>query len=128
MERTHDIGRRKTSIARIYLKDGKGDIKVNGKAFADYFASVQAQNAVIKPFQIVGTEGKFDVQINVKGGGITGQSQASALAIAKALTQLNPEYRKPLKDENLLTRDPRMVERKKPGKKKARKSFQFSKR
>jgi len=128
MEITHTIGRRKTSIARIYLKPGTGAINVNNKDYKVYFPSMPLQYAVTQVFEISNTKDQYDVDVNVNGGGVTGQAHAIRLAIARALCDINPEYRPVLKPFGVLTRDPRMVERKKPGQKKARKRFQFSKR
>lgn len=128
MELITTSGRRKTSIARIYVSKGEGKYIVNGKDFKIYFPSELLQIKVAQPFKITDTTGKFDVNINVKGGGLNGQAEAVRLAISKALSQQNPEFRVSLKKEGLLRRDPRMVERKKFGQKKARKRFQFSKR
>lgn len=128
MTNIHQTGRRKTSVARIYLKEGSGKVTVNGKKLEQYFGYEISQNLINKPFELTETTGKYDLKINVRGGGLTGQSQAASLAISKALVEQYPDYRKVLKDEGLLMRDPRMVERKKFGKKKARKSYQFSKR
>jgi len=128
MEITHTIGRRKTSVARIYLKPGTGAVKVNDKDFTTYFPSLPLQYAVTQAFNATNTKDQYDVEANVIGGGVTGQAQAIRLAISRALCKINPEYRALLKPLGVLTRDPRMVERKKPGQKKARKRFQFSKR
>jgi small subunit ribosomal protein S9 len=128
MEITHTIGRRKTSVARIYLKPGTGAVKVNDKDFTIYFPSLPLQYAVTQAFNATNTKDQYDVEANVIGGGVTGQAQAIRLAISRALCKINPEYRTLLKPLGVLTRDPRMVERKKPGQKKARKRFQFSKR
>ncbi len=128
MERIHTIGRRKTSVARIFMEEGSGKITVNGRDFEDYFTIPTHRVDVMKPFTVTNTEGKYDVMVNVKGGGITGQAGAVRLAIARALLKVDPEFRALLKPEGLLTRDPRMVERKKYGRPKARKKFQFSKR
>ena len=128
MEITHTIGRRKTSIARIYIKPGTGVINVNNKDYKVYFPSMPLQYAVTQVFEISSTKDQYDVDVNVNGGGVTGQAHAIRLAIARALCNINPEYRPILKPFGVLTRDPRMVERKKPGQKKARKRFQFSKR
>lgn len=128
MERIHTIGRRKTSVARIFMDEGTGKITVNGRPFEEYFTIPTHQVDILKPFAVTNTEGKYDVMVNVKGGGITGQAGAIKLAIARALLKVDPEFRDLLKPEGLLTRDPRMVERKKYGRPKARKKFQFSKR
>ncbi|ARN79082.1 30S ribosomal protein S9 [Nonlabens spongiae] len=128
MDTLHKIGRRKTAVARIYLSEGKGDVTVNKKDLKDYFTTGVLQYKVTQPFQLTETMGNYDVSINVNGGGITGQAEAVRLAISRALVELDEENRKALKPEGLMTRDPRMVERKKFGQKKARKKFQFSKR
>lgn len=128
MEVIHKIGRRKTAVARVYLSDGKGKITVNKRDLADYFPTATLQYKVQQPFALTENEKAFDVSINVFGGGITGQAEAIRLAISRALCELDEENRVALKPEGLLTRDPRMVERKKFGQKKARKKFQFSKR
>ncbi len=128
MEVIHTIGRRKTSVARLYVSEGKGNITVNKKDYKTHFPTAMLQYKVEQPMQLTGTEGAFDLKITVKGGGITGQAEAVRLAISRALCQHNEEHRLTLKPEGLLTRDPRMVERKKFGQKKARKKFQFSKR
>ncbi len=128
MEVIHKIGRRKTAVARVYLKDGSGKITVNKKDLNDYFTTGTLQYKVNQPFTLTGNEEKYDVNVNVYGGGITGQAEAVRLAISRAVCELDEENRSVLKPEGLLTRDPRMVERKKFGQKKARKKFQFSKR
>jgi len=128
MDTIHTIGRRKTSVARIFMKEGKGEITVNGRSFESYFPIETHRVDIMKPFTVTGTVGKYDVKVNVKGGGITGQAGAIRLAIARALLEVDPEFRAVLKPAKLLTRDPRMVERKKYGRPKARKKFQFSKR
>jgi len=122
------IGRRKTSVARIILKSGNGKITVNGKEFEKAFPLLVSREDITKPFDATETKGKYDVFINVKGGGSTGQAQSIRLGISRALIDINPEFRASLKIEGFLTRDPRMVERKKYGQPKARKRFQFSKR
>ncbi len=124
----HKIGRRKTAVARVYLSEGKGNITINKKDVADYFTTATLQYKINQPFVLTDTEGSYDVKVNVFGGGITGQAEAVRLAISRALCEINEEHRAALKPEGLLTRDPRMVERKKFGQKKARKKFQFSKR
>ena len=128
METIHTIGRRKASVARIYLNKGKGAITINKKNYKDFFPVEGLQKKVLQPFSILDLEGKFDVKVNVNGGGNTGQADAIKLAIARALCELDLENRPALKAEGLLTRDPRVVERKKPGQKKARKKFQWVKR
>ncbi|EJU28930.1 MULTISPECIES: 30S ribosomal protein S9 [Capnocytophaga] len=128
MEVIHKIGRRKTAVARIYLKEGSGVITVNKRNLTDYFNTPTLQYKVKQPFALLGIEDTYDVKVNVYGGGITGQAEAIRLAISRALCELDVENRAVLKPEGLLTRDPRMVERKKFGQKKARKRFQFSKR
>tara|TARA_B110000495_G_C22996480_1_gene587499 strand:+ start:21 stop:407 length:387 start_codon:yes stop_codon:yes gene_type:complete len=128
METVHTIGRRKASVARIYVTKGKGNIIVNGKDFKEYFPLETLQYKLNQPFKVIGQEGKFDVKVKVNGGGINGQADAIKLAIARSLCEIDIENRPALKAEGLLTRDPRVVERKKPGQKKARKKFQWVKR
>ena len=128
MDVIHTIGRRKTAVARIYLKAGNGTITVNKRELNNYFTTPTLQYKVKQALALVGAEDAYDVKVNVYGGGITGQAEATRLAIARALCQLDAENRATLKPEGLLTRDPRMVERKKFGQKKARARFQFSKR
>lgn len=122
------VGRRKTSVARVILRNGNGKITVNGKEFEQAFPQLLSREDIVMPFKLTETLGSYDVLCNVNGGGITGQAQAIRLGIARALVTINPEYRLKLKPDGLLTRDPRMVERKKYGQPKARKRFQFSKR
>lgn len=122
------IGRRKTSVARVYITKGTGEITVNDREFKAYFKTHILQNKVNQPFALTNTLGQYNVKINVAGGGTTGQAEAVRLAISRALCKEDGDKRTVLKAEKLLTRDPRMVERKKPGQKKARKRFQFSKR
>lgn len=129
MEVINTSGRRKTSIARVYLGKGKGKIVVNGKDYKTYFPSELLQYKVTQPFTVTKTDNKsYDIKVNVEGGGYNGQAEAIRLAIAKACVSLNEENKKELRAHGLMTRDPRMVERKKFGRKKARKQFQFSKR
>jgi len=128
MEVIHKIGRRKTAVARVYLAKGKGKITVNKKDMADYFTTATLQYKVNQPLALTNNDGNFDITVNVYGGGITGQAEAIRLGLSRAMCELDPENRLVLKPEGLLTRDPRMVERKKFGQKKARKKFQFSKR
>ncbi|PHS10550.1 MAG: 30S ribosomal protein S9 [Kordia sp.] len=128
MEIIHKIGRRKTAVARIYLSDGSGKITVNKKEMSTYFPTGTLQYKVKQPLMLTENLENFDIKVNVYGGGITGQAEAIRLAISRAMCELNEENRGILKPEGLLTRDPRMVERKKFGQKKARKKFQFSKR
>lgn len=125
---THTIGRRKTSIARVFIQEGKGGITVNNKDYKTYFDTPTLHYKVEQPFRVTENMGSYDVKVNVEGGGITGQAEAIRLGISRALCEINPEWRTELKPEGFLTRDPRMVERKKFGQKKARKKFQFSKR
>ena len=122
------VGRRKEAVTRIFLKSGDGSITVNGKDYKTYFPLVYLQNQVEAPLKVVESLDKFSIVINATGGGVKGQAEAARLGIARALLVVNPEYRPALKAAGLLRRDDRIVERKKPGKKKARKSFQFSKR
>lgn len=128
MEVLNALGRRKTAIARIYLKDGDGKIIINGKDFKEYFPTATLHYVVEQPFMLTENQGKYDIKVNLKGGGINGQAEAVRLAISRALVKINEEYRPVLKENGLMRRDPRMVERKKPGQPKARKKFQFSKR
>ena len=128
MDTIHTIGRRKASVARIYMSKGKGKITVNGKDFKDYFPVDTMQYKLEQPFKTTDLAGNFDVKVNVSGGGTTGQAEAIRLAISRALCKLDLENRPVLKSEGLLTRDARIVERKKPGQKKARKKFQWVKR
>ena len=128
METIHKIGRRKTAVARVYLSEGTGNITVNKKDLNDYFTTGTLQYKVNQPLMLTGNEGNFDLKVSVLGGGITGQAEAVRLAISRAMCELDAENRLTLKPEGLLTRDPRMVERKKFGQNKARKKFQFSKR
>lgn len=128
MERINTLGRRKTAVARLYLSEGKGVITVNNRDYKEYFPTAILQNKVLKPFEVSGLVNKFDVKLNLSGGGVKGQAEAASLAIARAITEFDEEHKSALRAEGLMTRDPRMVERKKPGQKKARKKFQFSKR
>jgi len=128
MEILNTSGRRKTSVARIYMTPGQGNITINDRDIKVYFPNEVLQTIVAQPFATLEALGKYDVKVNVKGGGISGQAEAIRLAISKALVEENAETRPALKKEGFLTRDPRMVERKKFGKRKARRSFQFSKR
>lgn len=128
MEVINTIGRRKNAIARIYMRKGKGDIIINDKDYKVYFPTGTLQYKINQPFSIINVADQYDVKATVNGGGVSGQAEAVRLAIARALCEVNIENKTILRAENLLTRDPRMVERKKPGQKKARKKFQFSKR
>ena len=121
-------GRRKEAVARIRMSAGTGKIRVNGRPFDEYFRTVALQNTVLRPFEVVKAMNTFDVKVIASGGGMAGQAGAVRLAISRALTETNPEHRGPLKALGMLTRDPRMKERKKPGQPGARKRFQFSKR
>jgi small subunit ribosomal protein S9 len=128
MEVTNTSGRRKTAVARIYLKKGNGTITINGRDYKNYFPTGTLQYIINQPFELTSTLEQFDVNVNVAGGGVKGQAEAVRLGISKALCELSTENRPLLKPAGLLTRNPKMVERKKPGQKKARKRFQFSKR
>ena len=128
MEVIHKIGRRKTSVARVYMSEGKGNIMVNKKSYSDFFDTAILQYKIQQPFSLTETKDKFDLSVTVKGGGVNGQAEAIRLAISRALVEFNEEFKPVLKSKGLMTRDPRMVERKKFGQKKARKKFQFSKR
>ncbi|WP_291908286.1 30S ribosomal protein S9 [Chitinophaga sp. CB10] len=122
------IGRRKEAVARVYINKGTGNITINDKDYKSYFSLVYLQNQVELPLKTIDAVDKFDLKVNAQGGGIKGQAEAIKLGIARALCEVNPEFRPALKSAGLLKRDPRAVERKKPGKAKARRSFQFSKR
>ena len=128
MEKIHAIGRRKKSVARVYLKSGKGKIVVNTKDYKEYFPTLLLQFKLEQSQNTVSESKNFDINVNVFGGGLTGQAEAVRLGIARALVKLDPEHKPSLRKEGLITRDPRMVERKKPGQRKARKKTQFSKR
>lgn len=129
MEQINTIGRRKASVARVYLSQGTGNITVNGKEYREYFPQNHIQLKVVQPFKIIEVDNAiYDIKVNVNGGGIKGQAEAIRMAISRALVKLNEDFRSPLKQQKMLTRDARVVERKKYGKPKARKSFQFSKR
>ncbi len=128
MEVINTLGRRKTAVARVYVTAGKGAIVVNGKDAKEYFPTSLLQDTIRRPFNVLEVDGKYDVKVNVSGGGITGQAEAVSLAIARALVKEDESVKPALKKFGLMTRDPRMVERKKFGQKKARKKFQFSKR
>ncbi|HKZ64784.1 MAG TPA: 30S ribosomal protein S9 [Chitinophagaceae bacterium] len=127
-KQTTGVGRRKEAVTRVFLTKGDGKITVNDKDYKTYFSLVYLQNQVERPFKTIDATGKFDVKINATGGGVKGQAEAAMLGISRILVELNPEFRPALKAAGLLKRDPRSVERKKFGHKKARKSFQFSKR
>ncbi|MGM0477608.1 MAG: 30S ribosomal protein S9 [Bacteroidota bacterium] len=128
MEIINTLGRRKTSVARVYLKEGKGNITVNKQDYKSFLPVATLQAKVMQAFELTETTGKYDVVVNVSGGGINGQAEAIRLGIARALVKIDEEHKPALKARGLMTRDPRMVERKKPGQPKARKQFQFSKR
>ncbi len=128
MEVVNTIGRRKAAVARIYVNEGKGNITVNKRELHEYFPTTTLQYIVRQPLNIVEAIEKYDIKVNLDGGGIKGQAEALRLAISRALIKIDPEARKDLKSAGLLTRDPREIERKKPGQPKARKRFQFSKR
>ena len=128
MEVINKIGRRKTSVARLYLNAGNGNISINGRTLEDYFPSEIHKIIIKQPLVLIEADGKYDIKVNVNGGGFKGQAEAIRLAVSRALCELDEENRPPLKKEGFLTRDPRMVERKKYGRRKARRKFQFSKR
>ncbi len=128
MEVVHTVGRRKSSVARVYVSAGSGKITINKKDINEYFPSAILQYVVRQPLSLLDVVEKYDIKVNIYGGGFTGQSQALRLAIARALVKINQEDKKTLKDHGFLTRDARVVERKKPGQPKARRRFQFSKR
>jgi small subunit ribosomal protein S9 len=128
METINAIGRRKASVARVYLSNGTGKIKINGREYKEYFPQLHISAHVIAPLQELDVLNQYDIKVNVNGGGFRGQSEAIRLAISRALIKVNADHRSPLKIKKYLTRDARVVERKKYGKPKARKSFQFSKR
>ncbi|MCQ2605704.1 MAG: 30S ribosomal protein S9 [Bacteroidales bacterium] len=128
MEVINALGRRKSAIARIYVKEGKGQITINNRELDNYFAEDRLRFIVKQPLALLAKEADFDIKVNLCGGGIKGQAEAVRLAIARAMVKMDEENKSPLKKQGFLTRDPREVERKKPGQKKARKRFQFSKR
>lgn len=128
MESVNSLGRRKTSVARVVLSEGSGEITVNGVDGKEYFPITVQQFKLNQPFKLTGTEGKYDVTVTVDGGGITGQVEAARLGIARALVAIDANHKPALKAEDLMTRNPKEVERKKFGRKKARKRYQFSKR
>jgi len=128
MEVINTIGRRKSAIARVYLSEGKGQITVNDKDYKVYFPVEQLHYIVDQPLNLLELKNKYDIKANLTGGGIKGQAEALRLGIARALVEIDPEYKSKLRAEGFITRDPRAVERKKPGQPKARKRFQFSKR
>jgi len=128
MESINAIGRRKAAVARVYMNDGKGKITVNGRDYKEYFGAETLQYVITQPLLLINAADKFDIVANIEGGGVKGQAEALRLGITRALVVADEEYKKPLKTNGFLTRDPREVERKKPGRPKARKRFQFSKR
>ncbi len=128
MDIINAIGRRKSSVARVYMSKGSGNIEINGKKFDQYFTQKHIRSKVIDPLLTVQVDKDYDFKVNVDGGGFKGQAEAIRMGISRALVALNEDFRKPLKDKKYLSRDSRVVERKKYGKPKARKSFQFSKR
>lgn len=128
MEQVHALGRRKSAVARVYLTEGTGKITINKRDLKEYFPSELVQFVVKQPLALLDVVEKYDIKANLYGGGFTGQSQALRLAIARALVKINADDKKTLRAEGFITRDPRAVERKKPGRPKARRRFQFSKR
>lgn len=128
MEVINAIGRRKAAVARIYLSEGKGQITINKRPLDNYFPAATLQYIVKQPLELLGVSGSYDIKVNLDGGGIKGQAEALRLAIARALVKINADDKSALRTNGFMTRDPRVVERKKPGRPKARKRFQFSKR
>ena len=128
MDVINTIGRRKAAVARIYVSEGKGQITINKREFNNYFSAATLQYIVTQPLNLLGVNENYDIKVNLVGGGISGQAEALRLAIARAMVKINPENKPVLRAKGLLTRDSRVVERKKPGRPKARKRFQFSKR
>jgi small subunit ribosomal protein S9 len=128
MEVINTIGRRKAAIARVYMSEGKGQITINNRDFKDYFPDKQLHYIVEQPLVLLELQGTYDIKVNLDGGGLSGQAEALRLGISRALIKINPDYKPALRAEGFVTRDPRVVERKKPGQPKARKKFQFSKR
>lgn len=128
MEVTNTIGRRKSAVARVYVTPGKGNIVINNRPIEEYFTTDILQYVVKQPLTLLGVDGNYDIKANLDGGGFTGQAEALRLGIARAMVEIDPESRPKLKQAGFMTRDPREVERKKPGQPKARKRFQFSKR
>jgi small subunit ribosomal protein S9 len=128
MEVVNALGRRKTSVARVYLMKGTGKLTVNKRDYKEFFPVAMLQSKVEQPFTLTDTLGQYDIKVNVAGGGVNGQAEAIRLGISRALVEVSADFKPLLKAEGLMTRDPRMVERKKPGQPKARKKFQFSKR
>jgi small subunit ribosomal protein S9 len=128
MEVVNALGRRKTSVARVYMSKGSGKMTINKRDYKEFFPIAILQGKLEQPFNVTETLGQYDIKVNVAGGGINGQAEAIRLGISRALVEVAPEFKTLLKADGLMTRDPRMVERKKPGQPKARKKFQFSKR
>ncbi len=128
MEAINAIGRRKAAVARVYLSEGKGQITINDRDYKEYFGTETLQYVVTQPLNLLGLEGSYDIVVNLDGGGVKGQAEALRLGISRALVQIDEEYKPKLRASGFLTRDPREVERKKPGQPKARRRFQFSKR
>jgi small subunit ribosomal protein S9 len=128
MDIINTLGRRKTAVARVYMSEGSGSVTVNKRDYKEFFPVAVLQSKIVQPFELTDTVGKYDIKVNVAGGGVNGQVEAIRLGISRALVKLDEENKPLLKEEGLMTRDPRMVERKKPGQPKARKKFQFSKR
>ena len=128
MDITNALGRRKTAVARVYLSKGKGEVTINNRPVSEFFPTNLLLNKVNQPFELTDTVGQYNVKVTVNGGGINGQAEAVRLGISRALVEISEDFKPVLRAEGLMTRDPRMVERKKPGQPKARKKFQFSKR
>lgn len=128
MDQVQSVGRRKTSVARVLMRPGQGSVRVNGKPIEEYFTLARHRSLIEAPLEVTECVGAYDLHVRVRGGGITGQAEATRLGVARALVNFDEDRRKTLRDHGMLTRDSRIVERKKPGRPKARKRFQFSKR
>ena len=128
VKQVQTVGRRKTAVVRILLRPGKGELSINGRPLTEYFPRASLRTRIEEPLRVLQAEGRFDIAVRAAGGGLTGQADALRLGLARALVVFDEDHRRPLREQGMLTRDPRKVERKKPGRPKARKRFQFSKR
>jgi small subunit ribosomal protein S9 len=128
LKQVQTVGRRKTAVARVLLRPGKGDLSINGRTLQEYFPRPSLQTRIEEPLKAVQAEGRFDIRVRAAGGGLMGQADALRMGLARALVMFDEDHRRTLREKGMLTRDPRKVERKKPGRPKARKRFQFSKR